>query len=127
MPTYAVPNEQQVRRRPAGLRRALPGDDPADAHVSKEGTFLERRRAEWRTLLEVVWRAVLWAPFSSPFRTCLRGHGYNDRGAHAEPARTLRTVVGGRHPYVTLHIFIVQSRLAVRASDSIESPFLGTN
>ena len=68
MPTYAVPNvEQQVRRRPAGLRRALPGDDPADAHVSKEGTFLERRRAEWRTLLEVVWRGGYGRHFLLPF------------------------------------------------------------
>jgi len=70
---------------------------------------------------------VLGAIFFSLSHIGLRGHGYNGRGAHAEPARTLRTVVGGRHPYVTLHILIVQSRLAVRASDSIESPFLGTN
>ena len=106
MPTYAVPNEQQDRRRPAGLRRALPGDDPADAHVSKEGTFLERRRAEWRTLLEVVWRGGFGAPFSSPFRTLVCGATIITAAVHTQNQPVLSelwwVVVTLTSPYTSL-------------------------
>merc|ERR1712194_780845 len=61
---------RHLRRRHAELRRALPGDDPADAR-------LERRRAEWRTNeLELVWRWRLFgAPSLSAYRTLVCGDG----------------------------------------------------